>query len=769
MLELPESLKGDHMRIRKIMMFILCILLLTAVYADNITETGVGKTEAEARQNATDKLASTIRMTASSRMSLRSVDDGSTSASQIMDLRRVETADISILGGDVSSSRNSDGSWSATITIPESRIDSYITAAENNASRIISLYNSSSATRTSSIESNDYHRLKPIVEEYETYRAVITMLDPEKGNSVTAIPTSSRDVEIMYENYLRSSRNADETRYAALALQLDSGDDTARAQIMADMAEIEKRMEENRRERSERDRQLKAEIDESNKRLSETTQKELQDIYSRLDSIIIENTDDIASSMVRNVESTKIAFIESKARLDAALEELDKDYEEKTMAIYEEELSRPYMSFELDENGKPQAIALKARNDNARSKVLEQKAAFSSDATRIYSTALKSFEALAEQGTDAIRAINQESFSIRTPNEAAATEITSFNLKTLEWTGEARLTIGENTVTLPFVIPFEAWTGIDTGENHNYIPYLDQIQELSDTFIANPDIYSLNIDFTIRAYSDAKTYLVEFSHYDLMRTSDMSVVHSADVDTTGYLTYDTEADFSDVIVVSELIDENSPDYPIEEIERIRVITNVFRENYDAEQAAVKAAREEKAKQDAAEKAEAELQASIEKAERKENRKAEASQFSLGSTGSLDLFGITGMKSFTDDTWFTAFMTKGVMAQDFLGFHLGLSFGFGFFVPDWDSALIGTMYIVKYIPLSDKSALEAAVHFGFCGSITEKAPIWTKLTAMVHAGYYHIFDSSLTLSIGINAAYMHGTFYGGAYAGIGVLM
>ena len=83
MLELPESLKGDHMRIRKIMMFILCILLLTAVYADNITETGVGKTEAEARQNATDKLASTIRMTASSRMSLRSVDDGSTSASQI--------------------------------------------------------------------------------------------------------------------------------------------------------------------------------------------------------------------------------------------------------------------------------------------------------------------------------------------------------------------------------------------------------------------------------------------------------------------------------------------------------------------------------------------------------------------------------------------------------------------------------------------------------------------------------------------------------------
>ena len=156
-------------------------------------------------------------------------------------------------------------------------------------------------------------------------------------------------------------------------------------------------MEENRRERSERDRQLKAEIDESNKRLSETTQKELQDIYSRLDSIIIENTDDIASSMVRNVESTKIAFIESKARLDAALEELDKDYEEKTMAIYEEELSRPYMSFELDENGKPQAIALKARNDNARSKVLEQKAAFSSDATRIYSTALKSFEALAER------------------------------------------------------------------------------------------------------------------------------------------------------------------------------------------------------------------------------------------------------------------------------------------------------------------------------------------------------------------------------------
>ena len=74
MLELPESLKGDHMRVRKIMMFILCILLLTAVYADDITETGVGKTEAEARQNATDKLASTIRMTASSRMSLRSVE-----------------------------------------------------------------------------------------------------------------------------------------------------------------------------------------------------------------------------------------------------------------------------------------------------------------------------------------------------------------------------------------------------------------------------------------------------------------------------------------------------------------------------------------------------------------------------------------------------------------------------------------------------------------------------------------------------------------------
>ncbi len=746
------------MHTKRILSAILLILLIALpASAADITETASGATEAEAIAAVDSLLAQRIATNTAAQQDTIVSDDGSESTAY-MSIRAKSTYDADFLGAVLDTEKLSDGTWTATKTIPESSYPLYRSRVEESAAIINRIYRS--IEKSGTITRSDYTRISSQLSDYEVNSIVMRMLDSEAD--VPSVPTNSTDIEAMYQSSLERERNQTETTVRGLQLQSELGIITAEGQ-----ASLDKALQELQANRNEQNalRQAQALEAERERESFNESQRALMEAFSGSTATTTDyDEDDSASGMINEIEALKNTFSSYKGQMQMTIDnfqsQLDREISNERSAILDE----PYLPIELDGRGRPRKEVTEAREAAVDEVTAELTSAYMDQANSAYADSVVHLGEISKRAAQAIEDINDASFSLSTPSPAVSASIESFNLTDLIWNGTANITIGNQSIELDFEIPFSAWTGTDVKEGESYYEYRTEIQDWSTILSTYPYSYSLSIDYTIRAYADESAYRVRFSHYTVTRTDTGKVVYSSDTDQEQLLEYDSSIDFSNVSMDSELISPANRFYPSKTVADIEKTAGEFTLRY-----------EEDMKEEAARRAaEAEAKEQQRAAERR-SRAVDRDMFSPGYFMGV-MVDARMMASFGSASDLAVLANAKAIYSDFdiLGIYFGINYGMLLINPtsmeDVTNALQGTLLTTnilsvsldKFFPLSSTNAIELDLQLG--------ATIGKEIgfAGSVNLGYFHRF-SLVSLQVGATASYIAGDIYAGGYVGLGMLI
>ena len=504
---------------RKLTALIMAIaFILLPLSAADLSETGVGSTREEAIAAADAALAQRIAMTTTSEMRTIRADDGSDSV-DFMVVNGRSFYSTEFLGSSFETEQLADGTWIATRTIPESSYRLYQKRLRESASIINDIYD---GIELFGIDRESYTRIYSQLREYERNAVIVSML--RSNASIPEIPTNSVDIEAMYQSYLAESINATEQDVRRLEVQRELGiiGEAERTSLDEATARLESaRLEQQALQEAQR---MEAEAELEVFRKARTQEIAL---YS-LNIAPVDSSADSAGELINEVEAMSAAFSEYRAQMEAIFSDLDARFDEEADSAESEIRSKPYYSYEKGLLGLPTKEAREARDEEVRSARRALNERYYAEGTKAFAEAVPPLVRLSQLGQEAMERLNESHFFLSTPSSAMTTRVFGFDLETLSWHGEAMLTIGSDSITLPFEIPLWEWLGIEPEEGESYYSYRDEINEWSNILSSYPYSYSIRLDYDIKAYSDQLQYILIVSDFEIRRTDTNRVVCSSE-------------------------------------------------------------------------------------------------------------------------------------------------------------------------------------------------------------------------------------------------
>ena len=158
----------------------------------------------------------------------------------------LQSTQFNLLGRVENVEENSDGSYTATCTIPSSAAPLYEAQLNNLYSTINSLYSQVDGKEG---QRNTYLRLITALRDYEIYQTVVLTLNPSSSVATKVLPTTRAIIENEYQSLLIIENNNTEITVRNLQQQAEMG--ILSVQGRADLNAALKELEENRRQQEE--------------------------------------------------------------------------------------------------------------------------------------------------------------------------------------------------------------------------------------------------------------------------------------------------------------------------------------------------------------------------------------------------------------------------------------------------------------------------------------------------------------------------------------
>ena len=701
----------------------LMVIASSSLFADDITAYGNGRTEAEAIRDADAMLAQHIAINTSSVTNIIQSDDGN-NAVDYMSINAISSYDIDFLGAELETERLDDGSWTARKTIPESSLGLYIEKVEKSAEIINSLYGKVEESDT--ISFSDYSRLLSQIKDYETNRIIIHLLD--SSASISPVRTNSTDIEAYYQGTLEKERNAAETTVKSLELQRNLGILTAEGEKALSEAAVS--LENKRREQQALRQAQEAEADR--KRENFTSQQ----IELLLDFELpeIENSDS-ASSMINEIEAIRSAFTDYVNVLRTTISDFDVRCDNEIRSLQKEVSGMEYYGFELDADGNPTESAVRMRNDyigERQSAIIED---YKNEVNKAYNEGVSHLLPVVKMAASAISSLNSESFVISSGNSALSTDIIGFDVNSFEWIGKTVFTIGNSSVELEYRIPFSAWTGVQV-DKENYYSVRDVIQDWTDIFVLYPYVYTLEIEYSVKAYPDSPDYLISLDHYNIIRNDNNRIVYSESSTLTAVIEYADNCSFLNLQIESSLIDSGNVNYPSDSLDEMHDMLwdfSLAKENEDIA--------------------------------RKQKRAEERLNFTFPDY-SVDM-GI-GMAFGPASGFILDYGMRFFFDKFSIGYMMGIKTN-NFLAGDSGAGLPLALTLDYYIPFNSKSALELSADIGFSMYLGEFDYDFISFYGKLQAGYFLWVSPGVSLTFSAACILMQGQAMGGIYMSLGLYL
>lgn len=580
---------------RLLIALIIMIVMAFPAFSEDIKAEGTGKTRAEALQNADDALAQRIALTTISRTKIIDADDGTDNVSYM--LTTINSSYSTEFLGSKYEVEEQDGVYTATRIIPENSIRLYMDRIRDSVSIINNLYK---AIERGGITYETYQRIYAQLREYERYSIIVSMLDDDMD--IPSVPTNSADIEAMYQNALAVNLNKAQQSVNNLQTQRDVGIITqaGRSELERALKDLEKIEKE--QERFRRMQEQEAQSDLKAFRISQS------ELVSKLSSIEINTTGSTSSSAssINQIEALMQAYNSAKRGIDTLFSNYENKYRRAVASAEKTIKDKDYLPFELDSRKRPTKSAIEVREQEAREAKAKLFNEYRENLMRDYWQALSTLIDISQKGQAAMRELSDSSYSISSPNPELSTRILGFDLGGNRWVGEAVLSIGTDSIRIPFYISLWAWLGIEPGEYDTYYAYREEVNELTNFFTTYPYAYLVDIEYSVKCYAGEKACRVVITSVDVHRRDNNVSVYSSENRLEEELPLSAYAEFVAYVPSSELLDTDSEYY---QEDRISTLYNNYW-NLDAEgETARKEAREKAAK-----KAE---EARIEKQRRKE--------------------------------------------------------------------------------------------------------------------------------------------------------
>ena len=575
------------MGLRKAILLILSLILITELSAADMKAEGIGATEKEAYLNARENLSSYISYSSYSELNTQDESMSSIASS---------SSDIILLSlEDGKAKKNKDGTWTAEVIIPSKAAKDYEARINERVKRINDLYDS----LLDADDLNTFKRLRSELLDERTDEFIMKELKP--SYKVPSLPMSYETSINEYTDLLTDRLNTlrqDETVSKALGNNV-SNDGSAEARRIENLIA-----------------ELSGFYDEE---INEALLEAYHQGYGIISDSYSDSTRESGAEYILELEAYKKAFAEAKVSAQKIITDIDVKFSADGEKVYNDAINEPLRPFEMSD---PEG-AREMRIISAKDEISRLANEYTKDTNAAYEEQLESFSSIIDSATECIDKINSTTYTVDTSsNVLASVKVEAFNLETLQWDGETTLLIAGKPVIFHFSIPLSYWLGVDVTATNwvNYnteIAYWDQmLRDYPTAFI------SVRLSYSIKTYADTSNYEFTLLDYSVINKSDGTVKYSSREKQTATISFPSKVDFSDLSLESELMDPMSMGYPANRIREIksRVDSYTLRNFNEMKKNAAEQAKQEEIKAE-----EARIAADFRKQE-KEIRRSQLAEF-----------------------------------------------------------------------------------------------------------------------------------------------
>lgn len=536
-----------------VLLLIIFVSIFSAVAVD-VTGRGIGSTEDEALRMAREDLISQFSINVSSLTYTQDSDDGVSSSSSSMASYSLQSTQFNLLGRVENVEENSDGSYTATCTIPSSAAPLYEAQLNNLYSTINSLYSQVDGKEG---QRNTYLRLITALRDYEIYQTVVLTLNPSSSVATKVLPTTRAIIENEYQSLLIIENNNTEITVRNLQQQAEMG--ILSVQGRADLNAALKELEENRRQQEELNAMAQEDYDLQREAFQQEMAATAAMLHESLSSYSTGNAvsgEMTFSDLINQIEANRATLQAIKDSTNESLAKLDSEFNEEVERKRSDILYAPWSSNELY-NGQPTRDAREFRNQSLEVAIEELRSAYSQEVNIIYGEAFNRMSSLTNYTLSYVDELNGKTFLINSFAPEVSTEIDMFAEAAGVFSGIATVTIGNSSTELYFRIPYEAWTGEKIPSRNDfqaYSLYRDTAADWLKIMQDFPEIFSIEFAFTItNDYSS--TYNIIFRNYTITRNDTGEVVFSDSINQKDSLEYPSRTRLNDFTVTSgDLVD-----------------------------------------------------------------------------------------------------------------------------------------------------------------------------------------------------------------------
>ena len=575
------------MGLRKAILLILSLILITELSAADMKAEGIGATEKEAYINARENLSSYISYSSYSELNTQDESMSSIAGS---------SSDIILLSlENGKAKKNKDGTWTAEVIIPSKAAKDYEARINERVKRINDLYDS----LLEADDLNTFKRLRSELLDERTDEFIMKELKP--SYKAPSLPMSYETSISEYTELLTDRLNTlrqDETVSKALGNNVSSAGSAEARRIENLIAELSGFYDE--------------EINEALLEAYHQGYGIISDSYS-------DSTRESGAEYILELEAYKKAFAEAKVSAQKIITDIDVKFSADGEKVYNDAINEPLRPFEMsDPEGAREMRMVSAKDEISR---LENE--YTKDTNVAYEEQLESFSSIIDSATECIDKINGTTYTVDTSsNVLASVKVEAFILETLQWNGETTLLIAGKPVIFHFCIPLSYWLGVDVTASNwvNYnteIAYWDQmLRDYPTAFI------SVRLSYSIKTYADTSNYEFTLLDYSVINKSDGTVKYSSREKQIATISFPSKVDFSDLSLESELMDPMSMGYPSNRIREIksRVDSYTLRNFNEMKKNAAEQAKQEEIKAE-----EARIAADFRKQE-KEAKRSQLAEF-----------------------------------------------------------------------------------------------------------------------------------------------
>lgn len=539
--------------------FIIIIFIITLfsaeAFATPISGTGYGKTAEAARNSALSELSNQIVINISTVSLFKSYEDGESSLSDFFSTQSIQRSDSELLGVQFTTD-SENGLFKVVATIPESSSTLYISHLKELSDSINRIADDiKNLSKEEQLEV--YPFLLSLFREHSITMDILNILSP---SSYIEKPLAISKAEVEFKYRLLLSKAIAESN-----MQLESMTALASVNLISENSEEMQSIINAHEELLKKRKLLQDEMDSEYilriQQEQEIVREELSSTIARI-SLYEDTEADIILNSLMNFEAKKMAFVQLKENLEDSVKNLELQYINEVENIIKEIVNMPFYESQLDGNGIPKSMIVDSIERITQKQLDEILQEYCASATAIYLTSYEKLDMLSKSMHEEAKKIKNRQFSISNRDYAITTSILpeDFDSEKLKWDGIAYISIGNETIDVPFSIPYKDWTNqevIDIDSISSMMSTYSDIDFWTKIFTEYPSSFTISfIGHYTNMAEDNNQYSITFDGYTITRNDTGSIIVNVKTNIDRVIHSSADCDIDDFTIEHDFLLRN---------------------------------------------------------------------------------------------------------------------------------------------------------------------------------------------------------------------